>query len=160
MDLKRRGFLFGSIGFVAGGALATATGLGAYYYRRRQRRLNAGAAPAINWNNGSAGLGLDDWVLTEEDLDMLAELEAVPTSEKLELLDDVDIPGAGDYRSERVSGIDQCVSMCENDGECNAFTFARLSHPLEDKRHMCWLKRDRNPETLVSDIFYISGRRP
>ena len=154
MNLQRRGFLLGSIGFVAGGSLATVTGLGAYYYRRR----NAGARLAINRNDLAASL--DDWILTEEDMEILADLEAIPTSETLEILDDVDIPGAGDYRSERVSGIDQCVSMCEDDDNCDAFTFARLSHPLENKRHMCWLKGDRNPETLLSDIFYISGRRP
>jgi hypothetical protein len=147
---SRRNFLFGVVGFGLGGALATATGLGVYYYRRSRRQV-----PWIVRDSAS----LEEWVLTESDFNALAELDGVPGSEALQIMDNVDIPASGDFRAERVSSARECVAACEADEQCNAFTFARLSHPQEHKRHMCWLKENGKPDRLVDDVHYISGLR-
>ena len=142
-------FPVGTVSFCIGGALTAATGLG-YYYLQQERQ----AVPSQVRESGG-----EEWVLTEADYQEMAVRNALPKSQTLELLDNVDIPGAGDLRAEKVSGISECVASCEADEDCNAFTFARMSHPLKDKRHMCWIKSERNPERLVSDFYYISGRK-
>jgi hypothetical protein len=153
MTLQRRSFLFGAVGFSVGAAwvMAADDWTGALSVRQ--------TGPAQPRPMGSMD-GLQDWVLTDGDLSALAELDGLPRSEALRIMDNVDIPGAGDYRAESVSSVDACVAACEEDGFCNAFTFARMTHPSAEKRHMCWLKSEPNPERFIDDVHYVSGIRP
>ena len=157
MNLRRRELLVAGVGFGVGGALATATGLGAYYVRRSRRLAKPSVRQVRRKPSDSA---LDNWVLTDADRQTLVESDGLPQSQTLEILDNVDIPGAGDLRAEDVSSVSQCVAACEADDQCNAFTFARLSHPIDNKRHKCWLKSEKNPQRRVTDINYISGLKP
>lgn len=150
--MSRRDLLVGALGFGVGGVLATATGLG-YYFHRRAARSNA-QRPTV-----PVSTGIDDWVLTEADRREAANRDDMPDNAVLDLLDNVDISGGGDIRDLRVNEVGECISACENDKQCNAFTFARLSHPITEKRHMCWIKSDRDPPTRILDVHYISGLR-
>lgn len=152
--MQRRDFLFGTAGFVVGTVFVFGTAATMYQARKARRAAAASAGPRRVQG------GMDDWVLTDADRSEIAARNAMSESQSLELLDNIDIPGAGDMRSERVANVDECIASCEGDDSCNAFTFARMSHPNAGKRHMCWIKSDRNPERLVSDVHYISGRRP
>ena len=147
MKLSRRRFLAALGGFVAGGALPTSAGLGYYYGRRRRTR-----AVKVKLTRE------DNWILTEADREAIAAGDKLVNSDMLEILDNIDIPGGGDYRSTRVSGLGDCVEACEADTQCKAFTFARSNHPLPRKRQMCWLKAE-TPNRTVSSISYVSGRR-
>lgn len=154
MILSRRGLLAGLGGFMVGGAVATATGLGLYRYRQRNRpkkrkRLQVKTARS------------DSWILTEADREAITAGDQLVSSDQLEILDNIDIPGSGDYSAMRVSGLGDCVAACEADTECEAFTFARSTHPRGRKRQMCWLKGDApDAEIFVSDSAYVSGLRP
>ena len=150
--MRLRDFLFGTIGFGVGSALYMGTA--EHFLQARRSRMTVFPTRRVE------GGGMDDWVLTNADRSEIAARNAMSESQSLELLDNIDIPGAGDMRSERVANVDECIASCEGDDSCNAFTFARMSHPNAGKRHMCWIKSDRNPERLVSDVHYISGRRP
>ena len=150
--INRRDFLFGTLGVALGGAVASTTGMGVYYWRRAREGYVAFESARVP--------GIEQWILNQADHDDLARRTAAPESQHIEILDDVDIPGAGDFRDLQVSGVDDCLTACANDDQCNAFTFARLSHPVDHKRHMCWLKSERNPERLVASPHYVSGRRP
>ena len=53
--------------------------------------------------------------------------------------------------------INECLKKCTYEERYNSFTYAKLSHPLSNKRSTCWLKSGSAPEYVVSDIHYISG---
>lgn len=153
MTLSRRSILAGLGGFMVGGALATATGLGLYRYRQQNR--------ARNTQRRIRSVRQDNWILTEADRAGIAEGDKLVSSDQLEILDNIDIPGSGDYSATRVTGLGDCVAACEADTDCEAFTFARSNHALPRKRQMCWLKGDApDAEIFVSDKTYVSGRRP
>jgi hypothetical protein len=147
MKLMRRDFLTFLIGGSIGGAAATATGL-TYYFtivKRRPRLSNHGAPSG--------------WILTEKDLDAFAEADKVVSSDQLVILDNSDIPGSGYYQAMRVQNLGECVTSCEQDSKCQAFTYARSTHELPAKRKMCWLKADK-PGKIVNDLAtYVSGHR-
>jgi hypothetical protein len=147
MKLKRRDFLTFLIGGSIGGAAATATGL-TYYFTVVKRR------PRVS-NHSAPG----DWILTEKDLEAFAEADNAVSSDQLVILDNSDIPGSGDYQSMRVHNMGECVTSCEQDSKCQAFTYARSTHELPAKRQMCWLKADK-PEKIVNGLVtYVSGHR-
>lgn len=157
MKLERRELLIAGLGFGVGGALATTTGLGYYYVRRARRLANA---PVRQVMRVPSDTSVENWVLTDDDRQVLEQSDGLPESQTLEILDNVDIPGSGDLRAEDVSSVSQCIAACEADDQCNAFTFARMSHPLAEKRHKCWLKSQKNPERRIIDVNYISGLKP
>jgi hypothetical protein len=150
MKLKRRDFLAFAIGGTLGGAVATATGL-TYYYQRVKpwhifARAQRQAAPA-------------NWILNEEDLEAFARADALVESNQMEMLDNTDIPGSGDFRATRVRNLGECVTACASEDRCKAFTYARSTHALPEKRQMCWLKED-DPERIVSGLStYVSGTK-
>lgn len=149
-QLTRRNLLWGVAGVTIGGAVATGTGLSLWYFRRQQnakkRRRRAPAKPT------------EGWMLTEADHQAIQASDAVVDSNALEILDEVDFVG-GDYAEMGVTGLQDCVAACEADTECGSFTYARSTHPLSNKRQMCWLKTDI-PETRVEDAWhYVSGIR-
>lgn len=152
MSLSRRDFLTFLIGGTLGGAVATTTGLTYYYTKLKPRNLDMRAV--------SQPLPADDeWLLTEADLEAFAEADRMVDSTELTMLDNTDIPGSGDFQSMRVRNLGECVSACEANSDCQAFTYARSTHALPAKRQMCWLKSEE-PQTLVSELStYVSGRR-
>lgn len=148
MKLMRRDFLTLLIGGSVGGAVAMATGLTYYYTRIRWSppRVSNDAVPS-------------DWILTEKDLEIFAEADKAVSSDQLVILDNSDIPGSGDYQAKRVQNLGECVTSCEQDSKCQAFTYARSTHELPGKRQMCWLKTDK-PEKIITDLVtYVSGHR-
>jgi hypothetical protein len=62
------------------------------------------------------------WILTEKDLDAFAEADKVVSSDQLVTLDNSDILGSGDYQAMRVHSLGECVTSCEQDSKCQAFT--------------------------------------
>lgn len=148
MTFNRRDFILGAVGVCVGGAVATATGLGYYYVSKGDRKKIV--MPIIEDD-------LRSWVLTDDDFKVLEKFDTMPKASGIELLDNTDILGARDFEERRVASIQECLTACEKTIECNAFTYARLSHPIKDKRHMCWLKGDGNPERIIDDVHYISG---
>ncbi|MEO0946080.1 MAG: PAN domain-containing protein [Pseudomonadota bacterium] len=150
--MNRRELIIAALGLGIGGSLATGTGLGYYYYRRSQRQVNVRQV-----RRKASDSAVDNWLLTDADHAALAERNDLPSSDAIQILENVDIPGAGDLRSERVANVSECVAACEADDQCNAFTFARISHPETEKRHMCWIKGQENPERQLMNIHYISG---
>jgi hypothetical protein len=153
MALSRRDLLMGLAGVAAGGAVTAAGGLS---YRAWRRANNKSLPPSAKHLQGSQ---LADWVLTDDDRAALAQAGQIVPSKSLTLHDNRDIPGGGDYRSTRVASLGDCVEACEADSKCNGFTFARLSHPLPEKRQMCWLKGDSKLPDMVASGDYVSGVR-
>ncbi len=149
--MNRRDVLFGALGFAVGGALAAGTGLGYMFYRRATLAKAKGRRTVVSDS-------LDDWVLTDADRTALAH--SADQAGPLMMLNNVDLPGAGDIRSAQVTDVAECAALCEADANCNAFTFARPSHPKVEKRNKCWIKSDQTPPKKVVDIHYISGLRP
>ena len=145
MRLSRRDALILLVGGTLGGAVATTTGL-TYYYTK------------VKWYPGPPPPS-EGWLLTQEDLDALAEADRVVESTKLDILDNTDIPGSGDYSSTRVRNLGECVAACEEDSNCKAFTYARSTHAQPAKRQMCWLKEDAPERIVVESPTYVSGRR-
>lgn len=152
MKLTRRDFLGFVAGGTVGGAVATATGL-TYYYK------------VVKWRPGKPRLAPEPsdggWILSQEDLDAFAEADRLVESDTLTMLDNADIPGSGDYKSMRVRNLGECVTACEEDSQCQAFTYARSTHELPRKRQMCWLKENKpEEERIVTDLLtYVSGQR-
>lgn len=150
MGVSRRDVLFGIGGFTVGGALAVAAGLSYRAYRRRTG--TPPKKPAIS--------KVDDggWLITEEERAEIASADALVESDVLAIRDAVDIPG-GDYSSLRVANLGECVSACEADTSCEAFTYARNTHNNPDKRRMCWMKQGEMFDPIPDRTVYVSGRR-
>lgn len=149
--LTRRNVLWGLGGVMTGGAVATSTGLGLWYLRRLEqtRRRN---------QRVSRAKPTDGWVLTEADHQAIQQSDALVTSDTLDVLDQVDFVG-GDYAEKAVTSLQDCMSACEADTQCEAFTYARSSHTVSTKRQICWLKTNV-PETRVENAWhYVSGIR-
>ncbi|MEL6324830.1 MAG: PAN domain-containing protein [Pseudomonadota bacterium] len=157
-DFTRRELLLGAGGVVAGGAVATVTGLSAYYLRKRGQRNYQAAASAVD-----AGVVTQTaWIITPEDEAALAKARAdgdrLIESETFALEEGTDYYG-GDLGEQRVNSLGDCVEACEADPDCQKFTYAVSTHPLADKRQMCWTKKARVSRTLRDQEGYISGRR-
>lgn len=152
MTILRRAFLFGFASFGVGAAAMMATDF-ALNASAKERTVTP---PQPRYFDDT---GVRDWVLTDGDFDVLATQDGLPRSSTLSLMDNADIPGGGDFREARMSNVTECVTACEEDEACNAFTYARLSHPRADKRNMCWLKSEGDAERAVDSIHYISGVR-
>jgi hypothetical protein len=147
MKLMRRDFLTFLIGGGIGGAAATAMGL-TYYYK------------VVKWYPRFSDHGApSDWILTEKDLEAFAEADKAVSSDQLVILDNSDILGDSGYQAMRVHNLGECVTSCEQDSKCKAFTYARSTHEHPAKRQMCWLNADK-PEKIVNDLAtYVSGHR-
>jgi hypothetical protein len=52
-------------------------------------------------------------------------------------------------------GADECRSACEEELSCNAYTYAKESHPIPSKQGHCWLKKEGF--TYNKNENYISG---
>jgi hypothetical protein len=78
------------------------------------------------------------------------------TTEDIVELAGVDFMG-GDLKNFKtnVGGVDQCEEACEAELNCNAYTYAKTSHPIPSKQGHCWLKQ----ESFIykKDGNYISG---
>lgn len=144
--MNRRDFLFMFTGCIFGGAIASTTGLGAYYYLRKRRYLMR-----------EIDVGLDDWVLSDTDWEQLQSTNFFTQETNFEMLSDTDLPGAGDYKSRRLGSLAECAMFCEDDVDCSAFTYAKLSHPNKKKRNMCWLKKQKTPDNVIKSLHYVSG---
>lgn len=150
MNASRRELLFGLFGVVAGGALATTTGLGIYYTRKSRKSKKIRRPENTN---------IDDWLLTEADRKAITSGDALVRSGQFNILDATDFPGGGGYNAFGVSRLGDCIKACEADERCESFTFARSTHPSIYKRQMCWLKSEQ-PRNIVTDTeFYVSGHR-
>ena len=157
-NMSRREFFFGTAGVVLGGAVATATGLGAYYMRqsslRRYTATTAGLSETITEQDG--------WIITPKDRNALATMraegDALVESDTMELIEQVDFEG-GDIGSFRSSSLGECVEACEADEACNKFTYATSTHEVVDKRQMCWMKGSRVKRTNRNVANYVSGKR-
>ena len=143
---NRRQFLFGSAGFIVGSSLTA-------YLLRKRRRKSRPVKPQLATN-------VDDWVLTPEDLNALGYDSGVPRDTSMKILDGTDFMGGGDFEAKRVQNAAECAAACEATDQCNAFTYAKVNHPLSEKKQMCWLKSEESPENVVRDAFYISGLKP
>ncbi|TCM86967.1 PAN domain-containing protein [Rhodovulum steppense] len=154
MSLTRRELLSGIAGFALGSAVVALAGSVYRDYRRKDRVARQQvAAPAH-----PPTLDDDGWLLTAEDREEFLAGDDLMSSDMLQIRDAVDIPG-GDYAAFRVVGLGDCVRACEADSQCAAFTFARSSHPLPNKRRMCWLKGAGTAAPVVDLPAYVSGRR-
>jgi hypothetical protein len=49
----------------------------------------------------------------------------------------------------------ECEKACEDELKCNAYTYAKTSHPIPSKQGHCWLKRESF--SYKKDSNYISG---
>ena len=98
----------------------------------------------------------DGWLLTEEDRAEYAAGDELVQSRVLDLRDGVDIPG-GDARAFRASGLQDCVDACASDSSCEAFTFAKSTHPSARKRRMCWIKNGDTKTPVTGVDIYVSG---
>ncbi len=152
--LTRRTLLFGMGGFVFGSAL---TGVIGFRYRNELRRL-LGQERATAARVFAANVGDDGWLLSPDERAELEEQDEIVVSDVLEIRDAVDLPG-GDYDSFRALSLQDCVSSCESQKECSAFTYARVSHPVKTKRKMCWLKGSVKSKPIISSPHYVSGRK-
>ncbi len=145
MKLSRRDFFFLAGGFLVGGAAASATGIAILRYKayKRQAILIAGD---------------DGWLLTNDERSEISQGDDIVKSHILDVRDQVDIPG-GDYKAMTVSNLSECVSACEEDQNCQGFTFARSTHPIEEKRRACWLKSSDMGKPVFNAASYVSGKR-
>ena len=98
------------------------------------------------------------WLLTEEDLAEYAAGDAMVHSDDIVLREGTDIPG-GDTRGFRAGSLEECVSACEGDEACRAFTFARSTHPSSRKKRMCWIKGQGFSAPINTPGYYVSGIR-
>ena len=157
-DMSRREFFFGVAGGVAGGAVATATGLGAYYWRKRSFRRYEATKTGLT----DSVVRDDGWMITEEDRTAIAaaraEGDTLVETDTFELLEGVDYYG-GDVGEFRASSLGECVEACEADASCKKFTYATSTHDVQDKRQMCWMKGRRVGRTNRGVENYISGKR-
>lgn len=147
---SRRDVLFGLGGVLVGGAVATAAGLAYREYRRRR-----GSAGPPNYVRPPAD---DGWLINADERRAASSGDALVSSADLDIRDAVDIPG-GDYEAFHAGGLSECVSACEADENCRAFTYARSTHFAEDKRGMCWLKSGDTQPAVENAAAYVSGRR-
>lgn len=104
-----------------------------------------------------APAGDDGWLLTAEERAALERADAMVTSEVLELRDAVELRGAN-FAERGVDDLQACVTACEEDARCAAFTYARASHPNAARRRMCRLKAGRG-EPVGGRPHHVSGRR-
>ncbi|MEM9248491.1 MAG: PAN domain-containing protein [Pseudomonadota bacterium] len=151
--LSRRDALFALGGFAAGGALILG-GTRSLRLARERAFAEEQARRAVR----VVRLADDGWLLSDEERAALAERDALRDSDVLEIRDAVDLPG-GDFAEERVTSLDACITSCEEDARCMAFTYARTSHPLPEKRQMCWLKSAETAPAVTDTPVYVSGRR-
>ncbi|MDJ1008166.1 MAG: PAN domain-containing protein [Paracoccaceae bacterium] len=143
--ITRRHLLFGLAGIGIGGAAFGLLG-----------RATRAPAPAP-WV--PRGLAEDDgWLLPPEERAAFEAADALVESDVFALRDAVDLPG-GDLEALRVRSLSECVAACEADGRCEAFTYARASHPQPEKRRICWLKSEAAEREIAGAPDYVSGRR-
>ena len=152
--LSRRNVLLGAGSFVLGAATAGVVGV---TFREEVKRLLGFNRPTTG-RVVQAAAADDGWLLTEDDRRAFEAADRVASSEVLVLRDAVDIPG-GDYESFRAESLQACVSACEAQSECDAFTYASASHGTESKRRMCWLKKGQASSPVTGATHYVSGRR-
>lgn len=152
-SISRRDVVLGAGGFALGGILAVMAGLGYREYRRGKNGYGKPRSLAKVRPDAD-----DGWLLTTDDRLEFAAGDRLVESDVLEIRDAVDLPG-GDIREFRASELQDCVSACESDKGCKAFTFARSSHPTPAKRRMCWLKDDTTGPPVTDTAAYVSGRR-
>jgi hypothetical protein len=78
------------------------------------------------------------------------------TSKHIVELAGVDFMG-GDLRNFKTiaGGSSECEKACEDELKCNAYTYAKTSHPIPSKQGHCWLKRESF--SYKKDGYYISG---
>ncbi|WP_460082807.1 PAN/Apple domain-containing protein [Roseibium sp. LAB1] len=150
--VSRRDFLLGVGGVAIGGAVATAVGL---TFRAEIKKIIG--LPGLPEDRTLPTYD-DGWLLTEEEWETFQNADKAVTSEILEIRDNVDIPG-GDYEEVKVNSVQECVTACEEDSSCKAFTYARASHSDSKKRRACWLKSGSTGTPSTGDSRYLSGRR-
>ncbi|MCK7615564.1 PAN domain-containing protein [Roseibium sediminicola] len=150
--LSRRDLLLGFTGIAVGGAVATAVGL---TFRSQIKKLVG--LPGTPQDRTLPTYD-DGWLLTEQEWAAFQDADTAVTSDILEVRDNVDIPG-GDYDELKVSSVQECVTACEQDSSCKAFTYARASHSDSGKRRACWLKSGSTGTPVTGDSRYVSGRR-
>ncbi len=156
MKLSRRDMIFGGSAFAVGGALASVTGLSAYYIRRQLRGPYEGHPS----NQVRALVSSDGWVLSDADRTELASspdysVDAIDVT-KFDVQRDVDFVG-GDVGAFRAAGPADCAKACEATEDCAQFTYARPDHEITTKRQMCWLKTAEVDETRTGERGYWSG---
>lgn len=155
--LTRREMLFGGAGFVAGGALATASGLSLYAWRRRKWQPGP---PSVSQQVRTL-VPSGGWMLTGADREGVSTLEDSEIStinpDTFDMYRDTDY-FAGDLGNFRANSVEECAAVCESDPSCSQFTYARQDNPVENKRRMCWLKTPEITETRQSPGYW-SGKK-
>lgn len=151
MSISRREALLGIAGFAIGSGVVSVAGA---RFREQQRQTLLAERTRITVSR----IGTDGWLISEEERAAIADADAFRTSEILDVRDAVDLPG-GDYQAMRVGSLGECIEACEGDENCAAFTYARASHAVEDKRRMCWLKGGQTGAPVTDTAAYVSGRR-
>lgn len=145
MKISRRDLIIAASAGALGCVVTGTAGLTAYKIRK-----SAWSTPA------PTAVASDGWLLSDDDLAEMAKLDALPETEAFELQPAVDFMG-GDIEALEVTGLGQCVEVCEDNRQCKAFTYAKTSHPNADKRLMCWLKD--GAVNARTDSGYVSGVR-
>jgi|GEM_PF-6162456 len=149
MQFNRRSLLF-AFGIASIG-LASASGVYLISAEKETKSEKLPTKPTFSSDD------FDGWLLSPADYDELEYLVNAPESKDFEIFNNTDFVGGGDFNSEKVLSVKDCISMCRNSDECQSFTFGRFSHTIEQKRHMCWLKTESNPSNVVATEYYISG---
>ncbi len=149
MKLTRRDLFAAVGGIVLGGAIATTAGLSYRAYRKSLRtQVPKEIKPA---DEGG-------WVLSSNDRKEIVAVDQAAESNVLAVRKEVDIPG-GDYERFEAGSLQNCVTKCEQDKSCKAFTYAGSRHPVPEKRRVCWLKGSSTDDPVLKAKHYVSGRR-
>jgi hypothetical protein len=138
------------IGAAVGAGVVGLAGVGVY--------LRAASHAPTLWDspaNAESGWG---WVMSPQDWRAMAKAERIPAGDAFEIHDGATYAG-GEYGGERVSSVRECVQLCEADENCDAFSYARASHPNQSERMQCVLKHGDALTLNESAPNYISGRR-
>lgn len=61
----------------------------------------------------------------------------------------------GDLEADKVGSYDECAIKCLEDDACEKFIYAKIGHPLKNKRNMCWTKNGVVSRKIDSN--YTSG---
>lgn len=72
---------------------------------------------------------------------------ALKIREKMMIIEGIDFYGQDIatlkvVANDDVQAANACSDACQDDGDCSFFTLATKTHPVPQKRHMCWLKKE------------------
>jgi hypothetical protein len=137
------------MGAAAAAGVVGLAGVGVYLNRGSHQ-----AAPFDSPEGATSGWG---WVMSPQDWRAMTKGERMRAGDVFEMHEGARYSG-GDYGGGRVSSVRECAELCEADENCDAFSYARATHPIQSERMQCVLKQGELTLTESAGN-YISGRR-